>query len=305
MDERAKQQLNEHGSVDLAVEIAAGELSSRYRVNIFKQQRGVAAALRPIRRGPPSLRELNLPDHLYELVEFRNGLVLVTGPTGSGKSTTLAALVEHLNHSAERHIITLEDPIEYLYEPERCLIHQREVGRHVESFAAGLRAALREDPDVILVGEMRDRDTISAALTAAETGHLVLSTLHSGTPWTAIDRMIDVFPADQQRQVRLQLSDVLRSIVSQHLLPSTSPPLRIPAYEMLRVTSGVASQIREDKLHQIQSSIQTGRDNGMVSLERCLAELLRGGQIDAETARAAAHDERSLADLTRSQPSRP
>jgi twitching motility protein PilT len=224
----------------------------------------------------------------------------VTGPTGSGKSTTLAALVEHLNRTADRHVITLEDPIEYLYEPRRCLIHQRELGHHVESFAAGLRAALREDPDVILVGEMRDRDTIAAALTAAETGHLVLSTLHSANPWMSIDRMIDVFPPEQQRQVRLQLSDVLRAIVSQHLLPSTTARLRVPAFEKLHVTSGVASQIREGKLHQIQTSIQTGRDNGMVSLERNLAELLRAQRISPEIARAAAHDERMLTDLARS-----
>jgi twitching motility protein PilT len=296
--DNARKRLTTHGSVDLALNLTWSGETTRFRVNVFEQQRGLAAALRPIQRVMPTLSQLNLPDHLYELAEYRHGLVLVTGPTGCGKSTTLAALMEHLNRTADRHIITLEDPIEYQYEPKRCLVHQREIGQHVESFASGLRAGLREDPDVILVGEMRDRETIAAALTAAETGHLVVSTLHSGSPWTAIDRMIDVFSSEQQRQVRLQLADVLCAVLSQQLLPSTTPPARVPAYEKLLVTPAVGSLIRDEKLHQLKNSIQTGRDLGMVSLERSLVDLLRNGKIDTATAQAAARDHQVLADLS-------
>ena len=228
--------------------------------------------------------------------------MLVTGAAGSGKSTTLVALTEHLNRTAPRHIVTLEDPIEYRYTPKRSLIHQRELGRHVDSFAGGLRAALRESPDVILVGEMRDRETIAAALTAAETGHLVLSTLHSANPWMAIDRMLDAFPGAQQPQVRAQLAGVLRAILSQHLLVSTTPPLRVPAYEKLVVTAAAANQIRDDKVHQLSSTIQTGREDGMVPLEASLAELVRRRRIDARHARALARDPQLLAELARGIP---
>ncbi len=286
----AGERLDQHGSVDLALERAGGPDRTRFRVNLFRQQRGLAAALRPIRLDPPTLAELNLPDHLTELVAYANGLVLVTGPSGSGKSTTLTALVEHVNRRMPRHIVTLEDPIEYEYTPQRSLIHQRELGRHVDGFASGLRAALREAPDVILVGEMRDRETIAAALTAAETGHLVLSTLHSANPWMAVDRMIDVFPAEQQPQIRTQLAGVLRAVLSQHLLVSTRPPLRLPAYEKLVVTPGAANQIREGKAHQLQSTIQTGRDDGMVSLESSLADLVRAKRLDPERARSLTRD---------------
>ncbi len=288
--ELAGERLAQHGSVDLALELAGGPDRTRFRVNLFRQQRGLAAALRPIRLDPPTLAELNLPDHLTELVAYANGLVLVTGPSGSGKSTTLTALVEHVNRRMPRHIVTLEDPIEYEYTPQRSLIHQRELGRHVDGFASGLRAALREAPDVILVGEMRDRETIAAALTAAETGHLVLSTLHSANPWMAVDRMIDVFPGEQQPQIRTQLAGVLRAVLSQHLLVSTQPPLRLPAYEKLVVTPAAANQIREGKTHQLQSTIQTGRDDGMVSLESSLADLVRAKRLDPERARSLTRD---------------
>ena len=299
MREQAEAGLVARGSVDLALALGSGPDSLRFRVNLFRQQRGLAAALRPIRRDPPTLSDLNLPDHLYELVGHAHGLVLVTGPTGSGKSTTLVALTEYLNRRESRHIVTLEDPIEYEYTPGRSLIHQREVGRHLDSFASGLRAALREAPDVIVLGEMRDRETIAAALTAAETGHLVLSTLHSANPWMAVDRIIDVFPGDQQPQIRAQLSIVLRAVLSQHLLVSTTPPARVPAHELLVVTAAAAHQIRDDKTHQLQSTIQTGRDDGMVPLESSLAALVRAKRLDPSRAEALARDARMFDELAR------
>ena len=294
--ERGVRELAQRGSVDLALEARPG---LRFRVNVFRQAHGLAAALRPIRRDLPTLIELELPDHLYDLVSYPHGLVLVCGPTGSGKSTTLVALIEHLNRTQARHIVTIEDPIEYHYTSRRSLVHQRELGSHVDSFATGLRAALREDPDVILVGEMRDRETIAAALTAAETGHLVLSTLHSSSAAVAIDRIIDVFPEHQQRQVRMQLSIVLRAVLTQFLLPSTRPSQRVPAFEKMIVTSAIANQIRDDKTFQIASQIVTGRDAGMVPLERTLSELLRRKVITKQTARAVAGDSDALEQMTR------
>jgi twitching motility protein PilT len=291
-------QVDDTGSADAA--IVVGEL--RYRVNVFRQRGGLAAALRPIRRDVPTLEALGLPSDLYELTRPSSGLVLVTGRAGSGKSTTLAALIEHLNRTRPKHVITLEDPVEYEYRPGRCLVHQREVGVHVPSFAAGLRAALRESPDVILVGEMRDRDTMAAALTAAETGHLVLATVHSGGTAGAVHRVIDAFPEGQQHQVRLQLALTLRAVVSQVLVPGPVPPARFPAYEKLVVTAAVASQIRDGKLHQIASLIQTGRDAGMVPLERTLAALVRAGKVARTAAREAALDPVALDDLLRARP---
>jgi len=223
-----------------------------------------------------------------------DGLVLLNGPAGSGKSTTLAALVSEINRTRATHVITLEDPIEYLHTPQRSLIHQREVGSHVESFSSGLRAALRESPDVILVGEMRDLETISLALTAAETGHLVLSTLHSGTGAMAIDRIIDVFPDAQQAQVRIQLASVLRAVVTQRLLPAQEPGERVPAVEVLRASYAIAAQIRERKTHQLATQIQLGQDEGMIPLERSLVELVRTGRITRETALAAARSPEEL-----------
>ena len=209
----------------------------------------------------------------------------MTGRAGSGKSTTLVSLIEHLNRTRPKNVITLEDPIEYEYTPRRCLIHQREVGAQVESFAAGLRAALRESPDVILVGEMRDRETIAAALTAAETGHLVLSTMHCASAASAVDRIIDVFPEHQQQQVRLQLSTTLRAVITQALVPATTPPLRYPAYEKMMVTPPIAAMIRDGKVHQIPSVIQTSRDDGMVPFDRTLAALVRAGKVSQAVAR--------------------
>ena len=247
---RARTELDATGNADVAVLVQDGGTLLRYRGNIFRQHFGLAAALRPIRRQPPTVRELNLPDELLQLVSHHSGLVLMTGTAGSGKSTTLVSLIEHVNRTSSKHVITLEDPIEYEYRQQRSLIHQRQIGTHVDSFATGLRASLRESPDIILLGEMRDHATISAALTAAETGHLVLSTLHASGAVMAIDRIIDVFPEHQQAQVRLQLAGVLRAVVTQILLPTTRPPTRAPAIELMRINTAVATKIREGRGHQ-------------------------------------------------------
>jgi len=289
----AADSLTESGSCDFALDLRAS-VGQRFRVNVFRQHRGLAAALRPIRLDIPTLSELRLPDRLRELALFPHGLVLVAGQAGSGKSTTLAALVQHLNTSVPRHVITLEDPIEYEYVPQRAIVHQREVGTHLSSFASGLRAALRESPDVILLGEMRDRDTIAAALTAAETGHLVLSTLHAASAEMALDRVIDIFPEGQQQQVRAQLANVLRATLTQFLLPATSPPGRVPAYELMIVNAAIAAMIREGKSHQIQSQIQTGRDAGMVPLDRVLRSLIKERAITLQSARAIAREPAAL-----------
>ena len=290
-----QQELEQRGSVDLALDLSPGPgmRTQRFRLNLFRQRRGLAAAVRPVRAEIPTLSQLGLPDDFKSLVQFTSGLVLMTGPTGSGKSTTLAALIEHVNLGAAKHVITIEDPVEFQYISKRAIIHQRELGSDVDSFASGLRAALREDPDIILVGEMRDEETIAAALTAAETGHLVLSTLHSASAAMAIDRIIDVFPGHKQPQVRLQLAGALRAIVTQVLLPTTGLG-RVPAFEKMIVTTAVASQIREGRAHQIANQIQTGRNEGMVSLEQSLVALLRTGRVSVEAALAVAPDPEGL-----------
>jgi twitching motility protein PilT len=261
----------------------------RFRINLFRQATGLAAVFRPVRRAPPALADLRLPAGLDRLVAYPNGLVLVTGPCGSGKSTTLAALIEHVNRTSARHVITIEDPIEYEYTPARALVHQRELGAHLDSFESGLRAALREAPDIILVGEMRDRATIAAALTAAETGHLVLSTLHAGGAAMAVERVIDVFPEHQQRQVRGQLAGALRAILTQHLLPTVGGE-RLPAVELMLATAATSSIIRDGKTHQLASAIQTGRDDGMIPLDRSLADLVEARQVTVEVAASVTLD---------------
>jgi len=283
---RAEYELCHAGSTDLALRVRTDGRPQRYRANLFLQQSGLAMALRPVRADPPTLDVLNLPDELAELAALPSGLLLMTGTAGSGKSTTLVALIEHINRTAPKHVITLEDPIEYEYKHRRALVHQRQLGVHVSSFSEGLRAALRESPDVILVGEMRDHATMAAALTAAETGHLVLSTLHAADAAMALDRMIDSFPEHQQSQVRFQLAGVLRAVVTQRLLPSRVLPQRVPAIELLRVNTAVATKIREGRGHQIQSEIQKGRADGMLSFEVTLAALVRRGLLAAETAMA-------------------
>ncbi|HVV86946.1 MAG TPA: PilT/PilU family type 4a pilus ATPase, partial [Kofleriaceae bacterium] len=281
----APEQVRVRGSIDFGADVD----DVRLRGHGFGHERGLGLALRLIKRDVPTLQQLGLPADLADLVKLRSGLVLVAGPTGSGKSTTLVALVAHLDRSRPRHVVTLEDPIEYQYRPQRCLIHQREIGVHTPSFADGLRAALREAPDVIVVGELRDRETIAIALTAAETGHLVLGTVHAPGAGVAIDRLIDAYPEHQQRQARTQLAAVLRAVVTQHLLPTRTGG-RVPAIERVPVTSAVAALIRKNELQMLGAHVQTGRDAGMIPLERSLARLVKAGTIDLAAARAVAGD---------------
>jgi twitching motility protein PilT len=295
-DMAAHDVLDRCGSADFAVRWELPDGPRRVRINVFRHLDGVAAALRPIRRRVPQLAELSLPDDLHQLATFPNGLVLVTGVAGSGKSTTLAAFVDHLNRTRPKHIITIEDPIEYEHREIHCMIHQREVGTNVESFSSGLRAALRESPDVILLGELRDLDTISAALTAAETGHLVLATLHSGSASTAVNRIVDVFPGHQQSHIRTQLALSLRAVLSQRLIPTRAGGL-VPAIEKLLVTPAVATGIREGQDHFMRNAMLTGGEDGMITLERSLASLVRDRIIDRETALLTATDREVLKHL--------
>mgnify|MGYP001160570848 CR=1 FL=1 len=266
----------ETGDLDFAY--AAPGLG-RYRVNFFLQERGVAAVFRAIPETVPSLADLGLPDLLAELAMRPKGLVLVTGPTGSGKSTTLAAMTRHANENRRDHIITIEDPIEYVHTPAGCLINQREVGRDTRSFAAALRGALREDPDIILVGEMRDLTTIELALEAAETGHLVLSTLHTASAAKTIDRIIDVFPGDRQAQIRSALSESLAAVISQTLLRRADAKGRVAALEILIATTAVRNLIRENKVFQIPAIMETGKAHGMRTQDEALLELAAAGRI--------------------------
>ena len=297
MDHEAKQTLSEEGSVDLALEVPGliqEGVPQRFRVNVFHHIHGMAAAFRPIWDEIPDFGTLGLPDAVADIGHFPYGLVLLTGPTGAGKSTTLCSILERINVRRHCHIITLEDPIEFVFSRKKALVHQREIGTHVASFAGGLRAALRENPDIILVGEMRDKETISAAITAAETGHLVLSTLHCGNAAQALDRIIDIFPEHQQAQVRVQLSDCLRAVVTQKLLPRIGSTTRVPAVEILRVNPAVANLIRERKLHMLTSQMQTGKEEGMIPFDDSLLRLVKERVIAKETALGAATDRKTL-----------
>ncbi|CAM3941191.1 type IV pilus twitching motility protein PilT [Mesobacillus thioparans] len=257
---------------------------SRFRVNAYHQRGCVSLAARVVPTRIPTLEELELPTILKKIAEKPQGLVLVTGPTGSGKSTTLAAMIQYINQQMRRHIVTLEDPIEYLHKHGNSIIDQREVGFDTNNFANGLRAALRQDPDVILVGEMRDLDTIQTAITAAETGHLVLGTLHTSSAPATINRIIDVFPSGQQSQIRIQLASVLVSVISQRLLPTVDKKSRRGATEILINNSAVANLIRNEKIHQIISIMQTSKSYGMHTLEMSLKELVQQGIISKEAA---------------------
>jgi twitching motility protein PilT len=254
----------------------------RFRVNVFMQRNGVAAVFRLIPEKVQTVEELGLPEQLLDLVNASEGLVLVTGPTGSGKSTTLASLIHSINMSERAHIITIEDPIEFVHSNGQALVSQREVSSHTKSFQAALRAALREDPDIILVGEMRDLETISLAVTAAETGHLVLATLHTNSAIKTVDRIIDVFPESQQGQIRVMLSESLRGIVAQALIPTADGEGRVPVVEILVNVPAVANLIREGKTHQINSVMQTGRSFGMVTFDGAVHELIRQGIVTRE-----------------------
>jgi twitching motility protein PilT len=258
---------------------------SRFRVNAYMQRSCIGLVARVIPTTIPSLEQLNMPEILYKFAQRPQGLLLVTGPTGSGKSTTLAAMIDYINQNMSRHIITLEDPIEYLHRHGRSIINQREVGFDTNNFANGLRAALRQDPDVILVGEMRDLETIHTAITAAETGHLVLATLHTSDAAQTIDRIIDVFPAHQQPQIRIQLASVLVGVISQRLFPKAEGKGRIAATEILVNTPAIANLIRQEKVHQIKSMMQTGKSQGMHTLEMSIKDLLQQGLIAADKAK--------------------
>ena len=267
------------GEVDLAATLC----DRRLRVNIFMQQEKFSLAIRMLNDRIPKLEDLNLPPVVSTFPEYKNGLILVTGETGSGKSTTLAALLDKINTSSHKHIITLEDPIEYVYTPDKCVINQREVGRDTRSFATGLRAALREDPNVVLVGEMRDFETIETALTAAETGHLVFGTIHTNSASDAVDRIVDVFPEERQRQIRLQLSMSLKAVLSQQLLKKRGGG-RVAACEIMIVDHAISNLIREAKTPQIRNALATSAALGSITMENAVAKLLREGVISPEVA---------------------
>jgi len=275
---------------DLELDFAyTAQYVARFRVNAYRDKNNLAAALRVIPSEIPTPEELKLPEVISELADRPRGLMLVTGPTGSGKSTTLAAVLNRINMNRDEHILTVEDPIEFVHQHKRCIVNQREVGVDTRSFKNALRAALREDPDVILVGEMRDNETIHLAITAAETGHLVFGTLHTNSAAESVDRMVGVFPADQQEQIRTQLSNSLVAIVSQQLLPSSSGG-RVAAIEIMIANSAIRNLIRENKAHQMVSIIQTQTQMGMQTMDQALRDLYQQGRISFETAIARAHN---------------
>jgi twitching motility protein PilT len=261
---------------------------ARFRVNAFNQQRGAAAVMRTIPTKVLTLEELNAPKIFTEIADQPRGIVLVTGPTGSGKSTTLAAMINHINDNDYGHILTIEDPIEFVHESKKCLINQREVGPHTLSFSNALRSALREDPDTILVGEMRDLETIRLALTGAETGHLVFATLHTSSAAKTIDRIVDVFPAAEKEMVRAMLSESLRAVISQTLLKTKDGNGRVAAHEIMIGTPAIRNLIRENKIAQMYSAIQTGQQFGMQTLDQNLQEIVKRGLVNMAEARAKA-----------------
>lgn len=288
---RLVEQFNKDGEVDFSYAVRS---VGRFRVNIFKQRGTLSFVIRLVNSEIPAPEALGLSDSVVELTTKKRGLVLVTGPTGSGKSTTLASLINVINQKYSKHIITLEDPIEYLHRHAQSVVNQREIGIDTQSYAAALRAALREDPDVILVGEMRDLDTIATAVTAAETGHLVFSTLHTIGAVPTIERIIDVFPTSQQDQIRVQLATLLEAIISQQLVPTADGKGRVAAFEVMYANSAIRNLIREAKPHQIPSIIQTSRAVGMLTMDDALAELYDQRKITRDDAISFAQDKSSL-----------
>ncbi|ADL34747.1 twitching motility protein PilT [Butyrivibrio proteoclasticus B316] len=287
MSEKQLEKLEEIGQHDMSFSIRG---VGRYRLNVFKQRGSIAMAFRVVASEIPSADSLGIPEGVSELYKKKRGLVLVTGPTGSGKSTTLASIIDLINNNREAHVITLEDPIEFTYQHRMSIVNQREIGTDSNTYANALRAALREDPDVILVGEMRDLETISTAITAAETGHLVLSTVHTIGASNTVDRLIDVFPSHQQQQIRIQLASVLEAIISQQLIPTNDGVSRIAAFEVLHVNSAVRNLIREGKSHQLITVMQTNRKLGMISMDDAILELYRAQKISREMAIQFAQD---------------
>lgn len=283
MNEKQKKAFVEKWDIDFAYVV---EGVGRFRCNVFMQRKGLGGVFRTIPEKIISARDLNLPHSIIDLVDVDRGLILVTGPTGSGKSTTLAAMIQHLNETREAHILTIEDPIEFVHPNLKSLVNQREVGSHTKSFANALKAALREDPDIILVGELRDFETISLALTAAETGHLVFGTLHTNSAMKTMDRIIAVFPPEQQPQIRTMLSESLRGIIAQTLFTTVNKKGRVAAFEILKNSKAISNLIREGKMHQIPSMMQTGQNQGMILFEKSVDDLVKRGlitQADANT----------------------
>ena len=288
MSDRQRKEYEEHFECDFSFEIPG---LARFRVNAFNQNRGAGAVFRTIPSEILSLEDLAAPAIFKELIAQPQGLVLVTGPTGSGKSTTLAAMVDHINKNEHGHLLTIEDPIEFVHTSQKCLINQREVHRDTKGFAAALKSALREDPDYILVGEMRDVETISLALTAAETGHLVFGTLHTSSAAKTVDRIIDVFPAAEKPMVRSMLSESLRAVISQSLLKKVGGG-RVAAHEIMVGVPAIRNLIREDKIAQMYSAIQTGQNQGMQTLDQCLQDLVKRSQITRAQAKEYAKEKR-------------
>lgn len=282
LSEKQKKAFVEKWELDFAYALPG---IGRFRCNIFMQRKGLGAVMRVIPEKIHTAQELGVPASILDLIDCDRGLILVTGPTGSGKSTTLAAMIHEINLTREAHVITIEDPIEFVHSNIKCLINQREVGSHTRSFANALKAALREDPDILLVGELRDLETIALALTAAETGHIVFGTLHTNSAAKTIDRIIDVFPAGQQQQIRTMLAESLRGVVAQTLFSRADGQGRVAAYEVLRNTKAISNLIREGKIHQIHSAIQTGAAHGMVLFEKYIEDLVRKGKVSAADAK--------------------
>lgn len=287
MSEEQRNRFEERGEYDLSFSLPN---CGRYRVNVYKQRGSIALAFRLVGTTVPSPEELGVPESVVDLYQRKRGLILVTGPTGSGKSTTLAAIIDKVNNNRDAHIITLEDPIEYLHMHKLSMVNQREIGMDTENYANALRAALREDPDVILVGEMRDFETISVAITAAETGHLVLSTLHTIGAASTVDRIIDVFPPHQQQQIRVQLANVLEAVISQQLIPTINGKGRVAVFEVMHANHAVRNLIREGKSHQLASVMQTNRKIGMITMDDAILALYMEGKIDRELAIQFAQD---------------
>ncbi|HBB36658.1 MAG: Pili biogenesis protein ATPase [Candidatus Moranbacteria bacterium GW2011_GWC1_45_18] len=295
LNEEQQKKFQDAKQIDFSVDLHG---KARFRANIYYQKGTISAAFRLIPTKIKTLDELNLPPALYELTKPSQGFVLITGPCGHGKSTTMAALIDQINHSRQDHIITIEDPIEYIFDPDMCIIDQREIFQDATAFGTALRAVFREDADVVMVGEMRDLETISTAITAAETGHLIFATLHTNDAAQTIDRMVDVFPSHQQNQIRMQLAQTLLGIVSQRLVGRTDGG-RVPAVEILYNSNAVANLIREGKTHQINLVIETSREQGMVSLNNSLAELVKRGIVSFEEAETYSTNREELKILLR------
>jgi len=292
MDERARDEYKQGSDTDFAYEITG---LARFRVNVFEDRFGMGAVFRQIPSKVLSADELNLSESVRDLCNLSKGLVVVTGPTGSGKSTTLAAMIDLINRTQSNHIITIEDPVEFVHSEKKCLINQRQIKDHTDSFAKALRAALRQDPDIVMVGEMRDLETIEIALETAETGHLVFGTLHTTTAASTMDRIIDAFPADRQNQIRSMLSNSLKAVIAQTLCKKIGGG-RLAALEILKVDSGISALIRDGKIHQIPSAMQVGASKGMKLMNTALLELVSAGNVDPKEAYIKAVDKESLLD---------